>query len=179
MISKHQISLLLFGAIYLISCENKDPNTNAGGEDILTVHEIEAPIEASRINYADTIYVPIYSDIYVNASNRTSLLAATLSIRNTSLLDSLFISTIDYYNTKGDLVRSYLEKPIVLMPLESVDYVIEKEDDAGGSGANFILTLSANSAHVKPVIQAVMIGNDGNKGFSFSTEGYSICQGKN
>ena len=174
--NKLVISFFVIACQFLVACENKNPNTNAGGEDILTVHEIDTPIERERLSYYDTIYVPIYSDIYVNSSNRSSLLAATLSIRNTSLRDSLFISTIDYFNTKGDLVRSYLEKPIVLMPLESVDYVIEKEDDAGGSGANFILTLSANHADINPVIQAVMIGNDGNKGFAFSTEGYSICK---
>ena len=165
-----------FISLTIVSCTEKGPNTNSGGEDILTVHEITQPIIASSINYVDTVYVPIYSDIYVNSSNTKSLLAATLSIRNTSLRDSIFISLIDYYNTKGDLVRQYLERPIMLKPLESVDYVVEKEDDLGGSGANFILALSSNSANIHPVIQAVMIGNEGNKGFSFTTEGTSTIR---
>ena len=58
--------------------------------------------------------------------------------------------------------------------MATVNYVIEREDDSGGSGANFIVKLSAKSEKVKPIIQAVMIGHVGNKGFAFSTDGYSI-----
>ena len=53
--------------------------------------------------------------------------------------------------------------------------VIEKGDASGGSGANFIVELCAMSKNVKPIIQAIMIGDNGsNQGFAFSTDGYSI-----
>ena len=58
--------------------------------------------------------------------------------------------------------------------MATINYVIEREDDTGGSGANFIVKLSAKNEDVKPLIQAVMIGQYGNKGFAFSTDGYSI-----
>lgn len=156
------------------ACGGKNPNTSNTGEDILISHEATMPQQNKDLAYADTIYVPIYSDIYVTSNNPRSLLSATLSIRNTSLSDSLYISSIEYYDTQGRLVRDYLENPIRLNPMESIDYVVEKEDEAGGTGANFILTLSANRKSMRPIIQAVMIGNDGNKGFAFVTEGYSI-----
>lgn len=167
--------MLLFSVI-LWSCMEQNPNTNTSGEDILSSHETTLPEEEASNAYADTVYVPIYSEIYLTETNIKSLLAATLSIRNTSLSDSLYVSTIDYYDTKGQLVRSYLENPILLTPLESIDYVIEKSDETGGVGANFILTLSSNAKGLKPIIQAVMIGVDGNKGFSFTTEGHSISR---
>lgn len=159
----------------IISCTTKDPNSTQKGEDILEDLEVETTeVVNLDLKYNDTIYVPIYSDIYVTSGNQTVLLAATLSIRNTSFSEKLFVSTIDYYNTQGELVRKYLDKPIVVNPMATVDYVIEKEDDTGGSGANFIITLSSDSYNVKPIIQAIMIGTEGNKGFAFTTEGYSI-----
>ena len=157
------------------SCMKPDPNLNEEtGTDELTSLELEDPINKLEMAYEDMIYVPIYSDIYLDANNQKTLLAATLSIRNTSYGDSIFISKIDYYNTDGNLVRKYLKNPISLPPMATINYVIEREDDTGGSGANFIVKLSAKNEDVKPLIQAVMIGQYGNKGFAFSTDGYSI-----
>lgn len=175
-VSRALSALIILSALALGACEETNPNTNKVGEDILTSHETSLPQQSEVLSYADTIYVPIYSDIYLSKTSPKSLLTATLSIRNSSFSDSLYVSTIDYYDTKGNLVRSYLDKPILLNPMESIDYVIEKEDESGGSGANFILILSAEKKSIKPIIQAVMIGHDGNKGFAFTTEGYSISR---
>ena len=118
--------------------------------------------------------MPIYSDIYADQQEQKLLLSATLSIRNTSLNDTLFVSKIDYYNTEGDLVRSYIDNPISLSPMGTINYVIEKDDDTGGSGANFIVELSSKNKKIKPLIQAIMLGYSGNKSFAFSTDGYSV-----
>jgi hypothetical protein len=172
--SKNFLVGILLMAI-IISCQPQDPNIDQSGQDELLSHELNHTIDTSLIEYEDIFYVPIYSDIYVNTQNQNSLLAATLSVRNTSYNDSLFISKIDYFNTDGDLVRNFIQKTIGLPPMASINYVIEKEDTSGGAGANFIVSLSAKKRSVKPVIQAVMIGENGNnQGFSFLTEGYSI-----
>ncbi len=165
--------LTILITIFLISCEAPDPNATQTGENELESLELERDLVKADKKFEDIIYVPIYSDIYVDKVNQNSLLVATLSIRNTSLTDSLFVSKIDYYNTQGDLVRSYLDRPIALSGMATVNYVIEKDDTAGGSGANFIINLSSDH-DLKPLIQAIMIGENGNKGFSFSTDGYSI-----
>ncbi len=167
-------SALLVCSLLLISCDQKGPNVNNEGQDELKSLEIHRELSTNEKIYEDVIYVPIYSDIYMDKANSTTLLSATLSIRNTSFKDSIFISEIDYYNTQGDLVRSYIEQPIVLTPMGTVNYVIEKEDTSGGHGANFIVKLYSESTEVKPIIQAIMIGTIGNKGFAFSTDGYSI-----
>ncbi|WP_425392380.1 DUF3124 domain-containing protein [Ekhidna sp.] len=164
-------SLLLL----LTFCGKPDPNVNEStGTNELEALEMEEVIPKSEMEFEDVVYVPIYSDIYIDATNQKSLLAATLSIRNTSYTDSLFISKIDYFNTDGKLVRRYLENQISLRPMATINYVIEREDNSGGSGANFIVKISAKNSTVKPIIQAIMIGQYGNKGFSFTTDGYSI-----
>ena len=161
-------------ALLFLACDNPDPNITKEGQDELQAHEIVQKIDNSEIEYQDMIYVPIYSDIYTDPINQSTLLSATLSIRNTSFTDSLFVTKIDYYNTEGELVRAYINNPISISPMGTVNYVIEKDDDTGGPGANFIVALSAKSSNLKPLIQAVMISHTGNKGFAFSTDGYSI-----
>lgn len=173
---KYLLSILLFtlSTLLFFSCESSSPNIDDKGVDELKSLEMDHKIDKQEMHYQDIIYVPIYSDIYVDDQNPKNLLAATLSIRNTSYNDSLFVSKIQYFNTHGDLVRNFIENPISLPPMATVNYVIEKEDDTGGSGANFIVALNAKSSNVKPLIQAVMIGQYSNKGFAFSTDGYSI-----
>ncbi|MFK8010128.1 MAG: DUF3124 domain-containing protein [Saprospiraceae bacterium] len=166
--------ILLSIIILFSSCENPNPNIDKSGEDELKALEIEHEIDDSEQVFRDIIYVPIYSDIYVDQQNPKSLLAATLSIRNTSYDNSLFISKIDYFNSGGKLVRNFIDNPISLSPMATINYVIDKDDDTGGSGANFIVELSSKSKNIKPLIQAIMVGETGNKGFSFATDGYSI-----
>ncbi len=156
------------------ACIQSDPNIDKKGEDELKSHEIRTEVNLNKMTFEEVIYVPIYSDIYADANNQKTLLAATLSIRNTSYADSIFISKIDYFNTEGKLVRKFLDNTISIQPMGTVNYVIEREDETGGAGANFIVELFSRNSKVKPLIQAVMIGQAGNKGFAFSTDGYSI-----
>ena len=162
------ISSLLFACL-----GDKDPNKNTYAETVIENNEIEGEIPL-RYTHIDSVYVPIYSDIYSRRKDLRFLLTATLSIRNTSYTDTLLISTIDYFDTQGDLVRNYLEKTIFLKPMASIDYVINEDDDTGGTGANFIVVLHTRSDKVKPVIQAIMISTNGQQGIAFTTDGISI-----
>ena len=179
MTNKLRVLFMLFILSGLSSCVNQNPNVDEAGKDQFQSLELDHRFAKNELEYQDTVYVPIYSDIYIDTQNPKSLLAATLSIRNTSHKDSLFISNIDYYNTDGKLVRSYINNLISLPPMATVNYVIEKDDDTGGHGANFIIALSSKNQNIaRPVIQAIMIGQNGNKGFSFVTDGYSVKSSK-
>lgn len=168
------IMLLVVVTIFFGCVQPKDPNVNSEGKDELKSLVVTKPIEKQEAAYHNVIYVPIYSDLYIDAQNQNHLLSATLSIRNSSFQDSLFISKIDYYNTNGKLVKKFINNSISLPPMATVNYVIEKEDNSGGAGANFIVELQAKKSSVKPIIQAVMIGQYSNKAFSFAVDGYSI-----
>lgn len=169
-----KIIIGIYASLLIFSCQSKDPNLNRQGQDELKSHEIHRELDKDEIDFTDLVYVPIYSDIYIDQQNQQSLLAATLSIRNTSFNDSLFVSKINYYNTDGLKVRSFIDNPISLPPMATINYVIERDDDSGGPGANFIVEINSRNPKMKPLIQAIMIGQNGNKGFSFSTDGYSI-----
>ena len=173
------MSVLLIAIMALLSgCDQsaQDPNVllSEHQKDPIKELAITSDVDHSQFGYKQTFYVPIYSDIYTDRDARKVLLSATLSVRNTTLKKSLYINKIDYYDTDGALVKSYLDKPIELPAMATLNYIVEKEEDKGGSGANFIIEVEGVDETVKPVIEAVMIGNFSNKGFAFSTEGTPV-----
>lgn len=157
---------------FLGSC--KDLKNEEIPVEILDEHMLDRRVNKAIVDsLIRQVYVPIYSDIYNQTRDTRTMLTATLSIRNTSIRDSLFVSTIDYYNTQGDLVRSYIDSPIYLKPMESIDYVIEQQDDSGGSGANFLIDWYSKK-QLNPLFQAVMVGGLGAQAFSFTTDGIEL-----
>ena len=177
--SKCTISVLLLATMALLSgCDQtpQDPNVlySEKHQDPIQELEMTTAVDRSQFAYKQTFYVPIYSDIYTDRDNRKVLLSATLSVRNTTLKKSLYINKIDYYGTDGTFIKSYLTKPIELPAMATLNYIVEKEEDKGGSGANFIIEVEGIDETVKPVIEAVMIGNFSDKGFAFSTEGTPV-----
>lgn len=155
----------------ICSCIENNPNLNVNGVDKL---ETKLAFTDSSIQfYQDTVYIPIYSDIYSNTRDYSVLLTATLSIRSTSLTDTTYINSIEYYNSAGKLTKSYIDKTLVLAPMQTVDYVIDRDDTSGGTGANFLVSWGARK-NTNPLFQAVMISTQGQHGLSFVVNGISI-----
>lgn len=167
---KNLLLLIICITVLFVSCYQPDPNKNQDGVDIINSHL--SYTENTQHPYKDTVYIPIYSDIYSESRLRSTLLTATLSIRSTSLEDTTYVNNIDYYNTNGELVKSFIDKTLILAPMQSIDYVIEKDDTSGGVGANFIVIWGAEN-NTAPLFQAVMIGTSGQHGLSFVTNGVS------
>lgn len=120
-----------------------------------------------------TVYVPVYSHIYAGGG-REHLLEATLSIRNTDLEQSIVVDSIRYYDNDGQMLEEYLENPVVLGPMASTDFLVEYRDEAGGTGANFLVDWAAESAVTEPLIEAVMVRVGGNQAFAFRSPGTPI-----
>ncbi len=123
-----------------------------------------------------TIYVPIYSHIYYENRQKTFDLAATLSIRNTDLTSPMIVTAVRYYDSNGKLVRQYVERPIQLDALASTDFVVDRNDTSGGSGANFIVEWVAKTEISEPIVEAVMIGSALQQGISWISPGKVIKQ---
>ena len=58
--------------------------------------------------------------------------------------------------------------------MATLNYIVEKEENKGGPGADFIIEVEGLDDTVKPVIEAVMIGNFSNKAFAFNTQGTPV-----
>ncbi|MDD5286839.1 MAG: DUF3124 domain-containing protein [Desulfuromonadaceae bacterium] len=127
-----------------------------------------------RLSKGQTVYVPAYSNVFTGPRKLPFQLAATLSIRNTDLSNAIRITSIDYYDTNGKLVRRYLEKPLALGPLASTYIHIEEKDVSGGFGANFIVRWLGDKVVNTPIIECVMIGATSGQGISFVSPGQEI-----
>lgn len=121
------------------------------------------------------VYVPVYSHIYAEGG-REYPLETTLSIRNADVDHSLVVDSIRYYDNEGRLLREYLDRPIVLGPLASTDFLVERRDVAGGVGANFLVDWMAEEAVTEPLIEAVMAMVGGDQAMAFRSPGYAISR---
>ncbi len=116
-------------------------------------------------------YLSVYSEIYQRSDQLTYNLTSTVSIRNISTTDSVFILHADYYNTQGVRLRTYVNDPVYLRPLETIEIVIDESDQTGGTGANFIFEWATRPRVHEPLFEAVMISTNGQQGLSFTTQG--------
>lgn len=162
--------LLLLGMIFATACD-----ASSGSAPPVTP-DLEPVVLDDTIAIAtgQTLYVPIYSYIFMVEGSRTINLTNTLSIRNTSREAPLIITTVDYHDSEGNLVSNYLENPVELGPLASTEFVIPQEDVQGGIGASFIVEWVAQTEISDPVVEAIMINTQGNQGLSFVSPGRVI-----
>ncbi|MFA7383378.1 MAG: DUF3124 domain-containing protein [Desulfurivibrionaceae bacterium] len=130
--------------------------------------------ETMNLSRGQTVYVPAYSHIYVGNREQPFLLTVTLSIRNVDANHPVTITAADYYNTKGERIRKYLERPVLLTPWESIRFVVPQKDKSGGSGANFVVEWTSDKAVNPVLVETVMIGAESQQGISFTSRGQAI-----
>ena len=124
---------------------------------------------------SQSVYVPIYSHIFLRGDERVSLdLSANLIIRNTDSANSIQITEVIYYDSEGELIKSYLSSPKNLKPMASTYFLIETVDTRGGWGANFIIKWESVNNVTEPLIEAIHSGAVGTKGYTFSSRGLAI-----
>lgn len=160
------IFLLLM--IIFAACKNEDQNrTNLPS----SVYHY-AKVDTSSLVDKHAVYVPVYSHIYTESGTATFNLSATLSIRNTSFTDSFYVSDVVYYGSQGEVLKRYLPSAVVVRPMSSIEFVVERTESKGGAGANFVVRWGAGKAGLQPLIQTVM--NEPATGISFVTDGVEM-----
>jgi len=125
---------------------------------------------------SQTLYVPVYSHSYGGNKERPFHLAVTLSIRNTDKTHTISLTTVDYYDSEGKLLRHYLDKPVDLGPMASTRYIVKESDIEGGSGANFLVAWESIQPVSIPIVESVMIGTQSQQGISFTSRGQVISK---
>jgi hypothetical protein len=161
--------------IMLSACTSPTTTLQVQGDQTPTTQPQQVTLdENSQIAIGQTVYIPVYSYIYYEDQKRLFNLATTLSIRNIDLANSIIITCVRYYNSEGQLVRQYLERPIQLAALASTDFFISTSDNSGGLGANFIVDWVAQTNVSEPIIETVAIGTGFQQGISFISPGKVI-----
>jgi len=164
---------IIFIILLSSSCQEEKEDRNLKYTDLDTK-------KTEKTNFNDLVqgksYLSVYSKIYQRFENRTSELTTTISIRNISITDTIYILKADYFNTDGDNIRHYIQKPIYLKPMETVEIIIAEDDKEGGSGANFVFDWAVKNNKNPPLFEAVMITTNSQQGLSFLTRGVQIFE---
>lgn len=166
-----KLSLLIIVISVLLSCETKQNNEPKPSSHLESM-KWTGTINDSLVSGSS--YLSVYSQIYSTTEHKTHDLTATVSIRNVSTTDTIYIKNADYYNTKGDLIRHYIKQPIFVKPMQTIEIVIDEKDIEGGTGANFIFDWLATKSTHAPYFEAVMISTSGQQGLSFTTKGVNL-----
>lgn len=173
-----RISVLILSTLLYISCGDSQINTveffNKKNSLNIKSHEVDQSFDNSSIIEGEVVYVPVYSSVYFKDSTSLYNLTATLNIRNIDRSGDLYLQEINYYNSKGDLVKNFLTKNLRVKPLETFDLVISENDTTGGTGASFIVKWVSKSNIQSPIVEAVMISTRQGVGLSFITNGKVI-----
>jgi len=162
------ISIILISLLF-VACKNDKKQSEIAQKRNYPSHNYTyTNLDHNKIKYYETIYLPVYSDIYEQDGTKKYPITITVSIRNTSLTDSAYIQSTAYYDSYGKLLQSYVDSTILISPLESIEFVVEEKEDAGGAGANFLIEWAAIKYSDQILIQAIMV--NAYNGFSFQTD---------
>ena len=155
--------------VALAACEPDSEPENERWRPVDFKEQFLAPDEEPELNSSKSLYVPVYSSVLTGQGAPATELAATLAIRNTDPDNTIFVTQVAYYNTAGDLIQVFLDETRGLAPLASALLVIDVADRRGGTGANFIVNWGAEGPVNDPIVETIMIGGSGPRGFSFSS----------
>ena len=141
---------------FFVSCENYNSQTEtvttSFEKRITTISDFDS-LESG------TSYLSVYSQIYGKTEERIYDLTATVSLRNTSEKETLYIHSAEYFNTQGKLIKEYVSKSVEIRPLETIEIVIHENDAKRGTGANFIFDWSIDKSAPEPIFECVTKAN--------------------
>ena len=132
----------------------------------------------TKLSKGETVYVSVYSNVFVGSAKEKFQLSSMLSVRNTDPKHPITIMKADYYNTDGRIVRGYIFTPVKLNPLASKYYFVEPQDERGGEGANFLVKWTAEQPVNQPIIETLMLNLYGKQGVAFRCSGKIITDHK-
>lgn len=165
------IFIITFSLLILSACKEEQELSSVNP---INWNKRTATIKPNNNLVSGASHLSVYSQIYSYTEHKKHGLTATISIRNTDRKDTIYLNNASYYDTHGKLIRSYFKKPIYLIPMETVEIVIDETDKEGGTGGNFVFDWMIKPNRNEPLFEAVMISTSGQQGLSFTTQGVKI-----
>ncbi|MBD66233.1 MAG: hypothetical protein CME62_13565 [Halobacteriovoraceae bacterium] len=168
--------ILFFTIVLSVSCTESKESPDLQKKRVIPQREelkIVSLNESEKLK-GQLVYVPIYSSVYNEFEGNLLHMTGILSIRNISLKEEIIIKSVDYYDTNGKLIKQFISQPFSLGKMSTKDFVIEESDLSGGTGANFLVEWTSKNKVAAPIMESVMLGSFGTKGFSFSSRGQEV-----
>ena len=161
------LSTFFFSCTEKVSTRDKIPSLHSK-------ERLANKIEEDSLLTKGKTYLSIYSQVYSLSEHRKHNLTVTVSMRNTSLTDTLYLKKADHYSTEGKLIKPYLENTIYIAPMETLEIVINEEEISSGTGGNFMFDWMLNKDATEPLFESVMISTTSQQGLSFTSQGKRI-----
>jgi hypothetical protein len=114
-----------------------------------------------------TIYATAYSYVLMGSGEQKFPVTSTLVVRNTDPSNAIVLTTVEYRDSKGQHLRHYVEEPITIGPLASMEFVVKDSDSTGGHSPSFIVRWEAKGTVNAPVVETLMISGRSAQGISF------------
>ena len=125
------------------------------------------------------LYLPIYAfiqygDLHKSGDAKQLPVSALVSIHNTDLDKPLKLISARYYSTAGKFLRNFISSSRILKPMETLEFLVERRDVVGGSGANFVIQWESAAPISPPLVQALHVELQTNRAVVFTTEAVLI-----
>lgn len=115
-----------------------------------------------------TLYLPIATS-YVTDDYSFNV-NSTIFIHNTDPDHAINIVKMDFYNTSGKLVETYLQQPMKLNPSAGTRLHVKNTlTGEEGTVAHFVIQWQADTKVVEPLVRGLLMGARGTRGYSFDT----------
>ena len=120
------------------------------------------------------LYLPIYSHIWHGETNdkgqpMKTLVSVSVSIRNTDPAKAIRITSAQYFDTDGKMLREYLPSPKTIGPMGTYEIFVPRSDDTGGSGANFVIVWKADAPASPPIVEGLHANFPVGRSIAFTT----------
>ena len=112
-------SIYFILSIFLISCNTDIDSPKLPEIEPWQKRKCELPNE--RFTDIGQTYLSVHSQVYSKNAHSMVGLTVTVSMRNTSDKDTAYILDTKYYDTHGKMIRNYLENPIYILPMETLE----------------------------------------------------------
>jgi hypothetical protein len=169
------IALVAALAAMVAACGgSRDPQggSDRPGTAAFNPETLKIPDQGGRKIRGQLLYMPIYSNIPYQ-EDKSYDLSAFLAVHNTDLKNPIRITKVDYFNTDGQIVRSFISGDRQLGPLATAIFTVSKQDKSG-VGANFLVEWMADQPVSEPLVESIMKDLAGNLGLSFLSQGRVI-----
>jgi hypothetical protein len=120
-----------------------------------------------RRSWGQTLYVAAYSHVFMAEQRVQFPVASTVVVRNTDPSNPILVTAVDYRDSKGKHLHHYVENPITVDALSSVEFSVTESDQTGGHSPSIIVRWEAMRAVNAPVVETLVIGARSGQSISF------------
>jgi len=137
-----------------------------------TYHYVD--IDNSMLTYREKVYLPVYPQDYLDMANKNINMVSSVHVENRSAIEPIYILSVNYYNSNGNLADRLIKKTVKIPPGETVQFILNKNLTDGSNGENVIVDWGCVTRCEKPDIYMEMIMNTTKGPVSIKDEGSII-----